>query len=79
MYYIDSLTKQVIAFDYELETGEISNPRVVVQIPEGQGIPDGMTTDAETLDQLFITSAWQGLNPQQILEQPNAGAIFSVQ
>ncbi|NOU75071.1 SMP-30/gluconolactonase/LRE family protein [Paenibacillus sp. LMG 31458] len=121
MYYIDSMTKQVNAFDYELETGEISNPRVVVQIPEGQGIPDGMTTDTEgmlwialwggykvsrwnpmngslldeikvpaaqvtscvfggeTLDQLFITSAWQGLNQQQKLEQPYAGAIFSVQ
>lgn len=47
MYYIDSPTKQVVAFDYDLSTGSISNKRVVVTIPEGEGIPDGMTIDAD--------------------------------
>lgn len=47
MYYIDSPTRQVVAFDYDLETGDLSRRRVVVTIPEGEGFPDGMTTDVE--------------------------------
>lgn len=47
MYYIDSPTKQVAAFEYDLESGDIANRRTVVTIPEGEGAPDGMTIDAE--------------------------------
>ncbi len=47
MYYIDSPTKQVAAFDYDVDSGEISNKRIVVTIPDGEGIPDGMTIDAD--------------------------------
>ena len=47
MYYIDTRTRQVEAFDYDKATGAISNRRVAVEIPEGQGSPDGMTGDAE--------------------------------
>ncbi len=47
MYYIDSPTKEVLAFDYDLETAEITNKRVIIEIPEGEGVPDGMTIDAE--------------------------------
>jgi sugar lactone lactonase YvrE len=46
-YYIDTPTRQVRAFDYDLETGNISRPRVVVEIPPGMGFPDGMTSDME--------------------------------
>ncbi len=46
-YYIDTPTRQVRAFDYDLETGNISNPRVAVEIPPGMGFPDGMTSDME--------------------------------
>ena len=45
MYLIDSDEQKVFAFDYDLTTGNISNRRVAVKIPEG--FPDGMTTDAE--------------------------------
>lgn len=47
MYYIDSPTKKVMAYDYDLEKGEIRNPRTVVTIPEGGGVPDGMTIDTD--------------------------------
>ncbi len=46
-YYIDTPTRQVRAFDYDLETGNIANPRVAVEIPESMGWPDGMTSDME--------------------------------
>lgn len=45
MYLIDSPTQKVFAFDYDVTTGNISNQRVAVTIPEG--FPDGMTVDTE--------------------------------
>jgi sugar lactone lactonase YvrE len=48
MYLIDSPTKNVFAFDYDADTGNISNRRIVVTIPdELRGYPDGMTIDRE--------------------------------
>ncbi|ALW83707.1 hypothetical protein AUC43_00460 [Hymenobacter sedentarius] len=47
MYYIDTPTLTVQAFDYDSGTGEIANPRVIIRIPQGAGVPDGMTIDAE--------------------------------
>ena len=46
-YFIDTPTRQVTAFDYDLETGNIAHPRPVVNIPPELGWPDGMTSDAE--------------------------------
>lgn len=47
MYYIDTPTRHVRAFDYDIETGEIANPRKVIEFGEGRGYPDGMTIDTE--------------------------------
>lgn len=47
MYYIDTPTKSVYAYDYNPGTGEISNRRVVIEIPRDTGSPDGMSIDAE--------------------------------
>lgn len=47
MYYIDTPTGAVRAFDYDNKTGEIKNARVVVQFPKGVGYPDGMSIDSE--------------------------------
>lgn len=46
-YYIDTPTRQVRAYDYDLERGAISNPRTVVSVPGSMGWPDGMTSDLE--------------------------------
>ncbi len=46
-YYIDTPTRQVRSFDYDLDTGDISNPRVAVEVPASMGWPDGMTSDME--------------------------------
>lgn len=46
LYYIDTPTRQVMAYDYDLSSGEIANPRVAVSVPDGMGWPDGMTSDA---------------------------------
>ena len=46
-YYIDTPTRQVRAYDYDLDTGGISHPRVAVEVPASMGWPDGMTSDME--------------------------------
>lgn len=57
LYYIDTPTRQVTAFDYDLPTGQIANPRTVVTIPADSGKPDGMTVDAAGM--LWI-ALWEG-------------------
>jgi len=47
MYYIDTPTGKVKVFDYDDQTGGISNGRTAVEIPDGMGGPDGMTIDSE--------------------------------
>jgi len=47
LYYVDTPLKNVRAWDYNKETGNISNERVVIEISDDMGSPDGMTIDAE--------------------------------
>jgi sugar lactone lactonase YvrE len=116
-YFTDSTTKRLDAYDFDVDTGEISNGRVLVELPQPVATPDGMAVDAEgtiwvamwdggcvqrfspegihletldlpvirptsvafggpALNQLFITSARNGLTPRQLQDQPHAGAIF---
>lgn len=56
-YYIDTPTRQVLAYDYDLETGSIANPRPVIFVPPEMGLPDGMTSDLE--GNLWI-ALWDG-------------------
>jgi sugar lactone lactonase YvrE len=46
MYFIDTPTQRVDAWDYDLDEGTIANRRTLVEIPERAGSPDGMTVDA---------------------------------
>ena len=45
-YHIDTPTKKVKKYDYDLETAEVSNEDVVVEIT-GDGAPDGMCVDLD--------------------------------
>lgn len=46
MYFTHSTARQVIAWDYDAETGALSNERVFYQHP-GSGEPDGFRVDSE--------------------------------
>ena len=46
-YYIDTPTREVRAFDYDLSTGKVANPRCVISVPPVLGWPDGMTSDRQ--------------------------------
>ena len=47
VYYIDTPTQHVDAFDFDATEGRFSNRRTVVEIARSEGEPDGMTIDAD--------------------------------
>ena len=47
MYYTDSSERVIYLFDYDVESGDISNRREFVRTSPDGGFPDGMTVDAE--------------------------------
>jgi D-xylonolactonase len=47
MYVTDSPAREIYYFDYERKTGALSNRRTFAEIPLHEGLPDGMTVDAE--------------------------------
>jgi sugar lactone lactonase YvrE len=57
MYYIDSATRQVVAYNYDIKSGNICKPKISVNIPKKMGIPDGMTIDNQGM--LWI-ALWGG-------------------
>ena len=57
MYYTDSLRRVIYAYDFDLESGSITNRRDFVNVLAKDGIPDGLTVDSEG----FVWSAhWDG-------------------
>ncbi|MBD1928167.1 SMP-30/gluconolactonase/LRE family protein [Trichocoleus sp. FACHB-90] len=57
LYHTDSDKREIYKFDYDQFSGNLSNQRVHITTPEDEGVPDGMTVDAEG----YIWSArWDG-------------------
>lgn len=117
-YYIDTPTQEVAAFDFDLETGDLSARRAAIRVPPERGKPDGMTMDAEgmlwialygggavtrwnprdgrlldtievpaplvtscafaglRMDELYITTARQGLDQKALAAHPHSGGLF---
>ena len=48
-YFIDTPTRTVTAYDYDLATGAIGHPRLAISVPPALGWPDGMTSDTQGL------------------------------
>lgn len=57
MYFIDSGTRRIDVFDYDADRGHIAGRRPFAVLPDGPGVPDGMTIDAE--DCLWV-AVWGG-------------------
>lgn len=47
LYYIDSPTRTVQAFDYDDATGDLHRPRIAIDTSTVTGFPDGCTIDVE--------------------------------
>jgi sugar lactone lactonase YvrE len=47
MYYVDSMERRVDVFDFDLDSGSITNRRPFAAVDDGDVLPDGLTVDAE--------------------------------
>jgi D-xylonolactonase len=57
LYFTDTVARKIYSYDYEAKTGELKNRRICVGVPGEEGIPDGLTVDAEG----YVWSAqWYG-------------------
>ena len=70
-YYIDTPTREVRSFDYDVANGQIANPRVAFTVPESLGWPDGMTSD---MDGNLWIAMWGGA--QVTKWNPNNGKLL---
>ena len=57
LYFTDSQRGEIYLFDYDVDTGSLSNRQLFVSVSKDLGSPDGMTVDAEG----YVWSAiWDG-------------------
>jgi len=56
-YLTDSPLKKIYAFDFDLDTGNISHQRVFAEVDIGSGVPDGLTVDR---DGCIWSAIWDG-------------------
>jgi sugar lactone lactonase YvrE len=47
LYFADTLARCIYAYDWRREDGALGNRRVFVRVPREQGLPDGLTVDAQ--------------------------------
>ncbi len=57
LYYIDSPTRRVDAFDYDPTTGAISGRRTVIEVTDGY--PDGMSADRDGRLWIALWGGWK--------------------
>lgn len=47
LYHTDTTARTITRYAYDRSTGEIGDPSVFLTLPEDDGVPDGLTVDAE--------------------------------
>lgn len=47
LYVSEAVTRRILAYDADSKTGELKNKRTFVQVPKTEGVPMGLTTDAD--------------------------------
>lgn len=57
MYYVDTGTRRIDVFDFDVAAASIANRRTFVAIPESEGKPDGLIVDE---DGCIWVALWQG-------------------
>lgn len=66
LYFADSMAHTIYRFDFDLQRGTITNKKSFISIPSTDGLPDGLTVDA---DGFLWVAMWDGscinrYNPQ---------------
>ena len=47
LYFADSAERLIFVYDYDVSSGAASNRRILVKVPDDEGLPDGLAVDAE--------------------------------
>ena len=47
MYYVDTATRRIDVFDFDLDEGRLGNRRPFASVDDGRGNPDGITVDED--------------------------------
>ncbi len=58
LYFVDSGRRTVYVYDFDLAHGRIAHRRPFVELTESEGIPDGLTVDAEGYVWVAIFDGW---------------------
>jgi sugar lactone lactonase YvrE len=58
-YFIDTPTKEIAVYDYDLSRGTITNKRTAISFEKEEGVPDGMTIDSEGMLWIAHWGGWQ--------------------
>jgi len=69
-YHTDSIPRTITKYEYNIQTGEITNGSLFLKMNEQDGSPDGMEVDAE--DNIW-TACWGG---GQIMKISSSGKIM---
>ncbi len=59
MYYVDTPTQGIDAFDFDAATGAITDRRRIVKIDPESGSPDGLVVDAEGCIWVALWDGWE--------------------
>ena len=59
MYFVDTMVRVINVYDFDADTGAISNKRIFYQIAESDGVPDGLTIDAEGYIWCALCMGWK--------------------
>jgi sugar lactone lactonase YvrE len=57
LYYADSVARSIYAYDVAVESGDLRNKRSFAALPVEEGVPDGLTVDA---DGFVWCATWYG-------------------
>jgi sugar lactone lactonase YvrE len=75
MYYVDSPMRRVDVFDYDSATGEAFKRRVFADLSAFDGVPDGLTIDA---DGCVWVATWGGAALRRFAPDGTADAVVQV-
>jgi sugar lactone lactonase YvrE len=59
MFFVDTGTGTIFAYDFDAPSGSLANRRVFVAIPPENGRPDGLTVDAEGCLWVALWDGWK--------------------
>jgi sugar lactone lactonase YvrE len=59
MYLVDTIQRVVFGYEFDLDGARLGTRRVLVEVPQGQGIPDGLCVDADGCIWLAHWGGWR--------------------